>query len=149
MDRARARTSGRHRAAGVIVGAILLFTGCRAAPPGEHVTEEPVELEPVGGRGVNRIRLTANAARRLGIETAPVKKSRGSLVVPSAALIVDPNGVFWVYTNPEPLVFLRHEVGIRREEAGQAFLADGPIAGVRVVIVGVPELYGAETGVGH
>ena len=32
--------------------------------------------------------------------------------------LVDPDGVWWVYTNPEPLVFERHEIGLeRRREA--------------------------------
>ena len=82
--------------------------------------------------------------RRIDIDTTPVEKNATGLVVPSSAVFVDPNGVWWVYTNPEPLVFVRHEIGIEREEAGIAHLSSGPEAGTEVVTVGVPELYGVE-----
>jgi hypothetical protein len=63
-------------------------------------------------------------------------------------VLVDPDGVFWVYTNPEPLVFLRQEITIAREERDRTFLSAGPPPGSDVVTVGVPELYGAEYEIG-
>jgi len=68
-------------------------------------------------------------------------------VVPYAAVIYGVNGETWVYTNPEPLVFLRQPIVISYIEGDQAFLSEGPDIGTAVVTVGVAELYGAETGV--
>ena len=68
-------------------------------------------------------------------------------VVPYAAVIYGLNGETWVYTNPEPLVFIRAPIVISHIEGDQAFLTEGPETGTSVVIVGVAELYGAETGV--
>jgi hypothetical protein len=71
------------------------------------------------------------------------------IVVPSSALLVDPSGVFWVYTSPSPRVFVRHRVEVDREDEGRAFLRAGPALGTQVVTVGVAELYGAEFEIGH
>ncbi len=92
--------------------------------------------------------MTGSAAERLDIQTVPVASSGKGLVVPSDALYITAEGKFWVYTNPEPLVYVRHEVIIDRERGGQAFLTEGPTAGTEVVTIGVPELYGTETGNG-
>jgi hypothetical protein len=70
------------------------------------------------------------------------------LVVPSAAVFVDPEGHWWVYTNPEPLVFVRHEIDLDQQAGGRAYLSKGPPAGTKVVTVGVPELSGIEEGIG-
>jgi hypothetical protein len=68
--------------------------------------------------------------------------------VPFAAVFWDAEGQAWTYTNPEPLVFVRQTVAVERIDGDRALLTDGPAAGSSVVIVGVAELYGAETGVG-
>jgi hypothetical protein len=129
--------------------AVLLLSACAEPPSEEHVIDEPVTLERIDGTDLSRVILPARAAERLGIDTAPVERAGKRLVVPSAAVLVSPNGVFWVYTNPKPLVFVRDEIAIDFEDGDQAFLSDGPPPGTRVVTVGVPELYGAEFGIGH
>lgn len=135
------------RVAWVAVLALLLLSACAETASDEHVIDEPVTVEPIKGQVASRITLRASAAKRLDIQTSVVEINGNVMTVPSAAVLVDPSGVFWVYTNPEPLVFVRHKVNIDREEGDKAFLIDGPPAGTKVVIVGVPELYGSETGV--
>lgn len=68
-------------------------------------------------------------------------------VVPYAAVIYGLQGETWVYTNPEPLVFVRDPILVDYVEGDVAVLLDGPTAGTAVVTVGGAELYGAETGV--
>ena len=128
--------------------ATVLVAGCGKAPSDAHVIDEPATVEMVGAE-IARITLTERAVQRLDIQTAPVRSDDGPLVVPSAAIFVDPDGVFWVYTNPEPLVFLRQEVGLVRQDGEDTFLFKGPAVGTDVVTVGVPELYGAEYGIDH
>jgi hypothetical protein len=65
-------------------------------------------------------------------------------VVPYAAILYDTNGNTWVYTSPEPLVYVRHRVVVDYIEGELAVLSDGPGLGVAVVIVGATELNGAE-----
>jgi hypothetical protein len=124
----------------------LLLTACGGAVDDEYVIEEqPYTLEPIEGEEVLRVILTASAAEHIGIETVRVEKRGSRLVVPYGAVYIDAHGGFWVYTNPEPLVFVRAPIDIVHETSSQAFLADGPPAGTQVVTVGVPELYGSET----
>jgi hypothetical protein len=58
------------------------------------------------------------------------------------------NGAAWVYTAPEPLVYVRHPIVVDYVEGDRAVLSKGPPPGTAVVTVGVAELYGIEVGVG-
>lgn len=69
------------------------------------------------------------------------------LVVPFAAVLYGVNGETWVYTNPEPLVFVRAPVTVDYIVGDSVFLSDGPSVGAQVVTMGGSLLYGAETGV--
>jgi hypothetical protein len=130
----------------VIPIAALMLTTCGGTVTDEYVIEkQPYSLEPIEGEDVLRVILTESALEHIGIETIPVEKRGSRLVVPYDAVYIDAHGGFWVYTNPEPLVFVRAPIEISRESSTQAFLADGPPAGTQVVTVGAPELYGSET----
>ncbi len=69
-------------------------------------------------------------------------------VVPYSAVLYDLHGETWVYTSPEPLVFVRHPVRIDYIEGELAVLSEGPPSDTEVVTVGAGELFGAETGIG-
>jgi len=68
-------------------------------------------------------------------------------IIPYAAVIYDPQGATWVYTNPEPLVFVRQPIVVDYIKGESAILLEGPSAGTVVVTVGAAELFGTETGV--
>ncbi|HEX6306474.1 MAG TPA: hypothetical protein VFZ76_19900 [Anaerolineales bacterium] len=68
-------------------------------------------------------------------------------VVPYAAVLYGVNGETWVYTNPEPLVFVRSPITIDYIEGDLAVLSEGPEVGTAVVTLGAAELFGTETGV--
>ena len=93
--------------------------------------------------------LTEAAARRLGVQTTRVVEARRGSVVPSAAVFVDPDGAWWVYTNRPGVSYVRHEIEVLREDGERTVLSQGPEPGTEVVTVGVAELYGVEAGVGH
>ena len=109
-------------------------------------------LEPASGEGMPRVVLTAPTAERLGIQTAPVKAVSRSATTGGdqrttilySAVLYDVHGDTWVYTNPEPLVFVRHRVSIDRIDGDDAVLLDGPPAGTMTVTVGGAQLLGAE-----
>ena len=69
-------------------------------------------------------------------------------VVPYAAVLYDAKGDTWVFTNPNPLTFVRHPIHIDYIEGDLAVLSDGPASGTAIVVVGAAELFGAETGIG-
>jgi hypothetical protein len=128
--------------------AVVTLAACGGAVSDEYVREEPYSVESVEGDELPRITLTESAVERLGIETAAVESRGDELVVPYDAVFLDAHGDFWVYANPESLVFVREPIVIVRETSDRAFLAEGPPPGTDVVTVGVPELYGSETGFG-
>ena len=69
-------------------------------------------------------------------------------IIPYAAVLYDANGNAWVYTNPQPLVFIRQPVQIDTIAGDKVILVAGPPAGTAVVTVGGAELFGTEFGVG-
>ena len=87
--------------------------------------------------------------QRVGVKMTEPGSGTPKKVVPYAAVIYDVHGDTWVYTNPEPLVFVRSRVDIEYFDRDMAVLRDGPELGTQIVVVGAAELLGAESGVGH
>jgi hypothetical protein len=132
--------------------------------PGIHVwgaeaKNSAAKIEKLAGSDIARIILVDQASRRLGVQTAPVREiaitalgADGQTlerrkVIAYSAVIYDTAGKAWVYTNPEPLVYIRHAITIDYSEGNTTFLKNGPRQGTEVVVTGAAELYGAETGV--
>ena len=134
-------------ATGAILLAALVLGSCGTAE-GSAPADSPIQIEEIPGSEISRITLSESAAVRLDIQTASVESSGDGFVVPSASVIIDPDGVYWVYTNPDTNVFVRERIEPVVEEGLRAFFETGPEVGMSVVIVGVPELYGAEVGIG-
>ncbi len=88
------------------------------------------------------------AGQRLIVEVSLKGDQGPQLVVPVASLLYGLNGETWIYINPDHLQFLRVPVVVNYIIGDMVVLVDGPTAGTKVVTVGVPELYGADTGVG-
>ncbi len=68
--------------------------------------------------------------------------------IPYGAVLYDPTGKTWVYTNPSELVFVREPIQIQTIAGDDVILSEGPPSGAPVVTVGAAELYGTEFGVG-
>jgi hypothetical protein len=128
----------------VILGA-LTASGCGGAT--EHRSASaPVRIE--GSGDGTRLVLTARAAQRIGVRTAPVRRAGASRWrIPYAAVLYEPSGSAVTYTSPSPLHYARRPIVVDRIAGGAAVLRKGPPAGTRVVTVGAAELLGAEQGV--
>lgn len=110
---------------------------------------DPAQVEPIKGTGLNRVTLSAEAAKRIGIETAPVRATRTAdgkqrKVIPYAALLYTPNGRAFTYTSPENRVFVRRFVAVDGITGRRVLLSRGPPVGTAVVTVGSQELFGVE-----
>ncbi|HMN29880.1 MAG TPA: hypothetical protein PKE45_17140 [Caldilineaceae bacterium] len=134
----------------LLVLTMLPLAACTQAgeeAPGEE--SPPAQVEHLEGANPSRIVLTEEAAKRLDIQTAPIHEEqvKGVLrtVIPYAAVLYDPEGNTWTYTNSEPLTFVRQPIMVDRIQDGLAVLVDGPTTGTQVVTVGAEELYGAES----
>jgi hypothetical protein len=131
---------------------VALLSSCRALPEEPAATEKAASVEAIEGTDLTKVKVTAKAAERLGIQTARVREIalRGAKrkVVSYGALIYDADGTAFVYTNPEPLVFIRSKINVLSIEDDRVFFTGGPTTGTSIVIVGVPELFGIDSGVG-
>ena len=141
------RSVSRGKAVSTALSIALALTACSGNGEAAEL-EPPATKEPIEGTELYTVYLTEKAAERIDVKTTEVIEAEGSLAVPSAALIVDPAGIFWVYVTDEPFAYHRVEVSPVRETNGWAYFSEGPEPGTRVVIEGVPELYGEDTGVG-
>jgi hypothetical protein len=130
----------------IIVG--LLLPACT---PTAKVEEEikPVHLEPIAGTDLNNVILTADAAKRLDIQMAPVREEEMDgtqrTVIPYAAVLYESNGNTWVYVNTKPLTFMRQAIVIDYIKGDLAVLSNGPSPDTMVVTVGAAELFGSES----
>jgi hypothetical protein len=119
-----------------------------AAPPGAAaVTVEAGtdESQPA------TLTVSALAEKRLGIRTEAVRSVRtgsvSTLSLPYAALVYDAEGNPWAFSSPTPRTYVRVPLVIRTIEGDRVQLTSGPPAGTQVVVVGAPELVGAEAGI--
>ena len=145
MSRPCRRRSPLALAGLVSMAAAIALGSCTEVETESATGYEPAALEPVkGSEDLQKVTFTEEGARRVGLETGEVSRNGKRLVAPYAALLYDPEGKTYVYTNPKPLEYLRAPVEVDRIEGDRVLLTDGPPAGTKVVTVGVTEVYGTE-----
>ena len=148
------RKSKASFAVALLAGVLVATSEAGAASPTEAAAAlsagRPARLEAIDGSTIKKITLTPKAAQRLDIQTGQVRQdASGRKVVPYAAVVYDKDGSTWVYTNPQPLTYIRHAIIVELISGDDAVLKEGPDVGMRVATTGAPQLYGAEKGVGH
>jgi hypothetical protein len=143
---------GRLTLMGMIVS-ILPLAACSQHDSHAAHGEHPAQVDKIDGSELNRVTLTAKAAERIDLQTVSVREQdlNGSLlkVVPYSSLIYDPQGRTWVYVSQQARTFVREQVEVHWIDGDQVFLSEGPATGTEIASVGIAEIYGAETGVGH
>ncbi len=137
----------------VLIAAGVSLSACGEASTGyDYETashHEPAKLEPIKGTDVQRVIFDAEAAKRTGLQTAPIRQNGEGKIMPYAAVIYDAEGNAYAYTAPEPLTYVRQEVEIDRVDGDSVVLSAGPPAGTKVVTVGAAEVYGTEFEIAH
>jgi hypothetical protein len=134
----------------------LTLSGCAAGARNAPAEQgQPAKVEHISGGDRSRVRLTADAAKRVGITTvtiaaAPAVQGASGAprsVIPLAAILYDKDGRTWTYTEQQRLSFVPVQVTVARIDGDVATLTAGPAVGTPVVTVGGAELLGAEYGV--
>jgi hypothetical protein len=137
----------------VLIAGVASLSACGEASSGyDYETashHDPAELEPIKGTDVHRVRLDAEGAERIGLQTAPIRQNGQGTVIPHGAVIYDADGETFTYTAPEPLTYVRQSISIDHVVGDSVMLSDGPPAGTEVVTVGAAEIYGSEFEVAH
>lgn len=141
----------RGTAAAALLGCLAL-TGCGGPEATAGARDAPAQVRHPAGLAVGRITLSDEAARRLGVHTELVRQQDvngvPTRVIPYSAVLYDPTGATYAYSNPQPLVYIRVPLTVSRIDGEQVLLADGPPVGTAVVTVGAAELFGTEFDVG-
>ncbi len=150
------RRPGRLPATALAVAAMLVTGAGLSACSGAHTAsgsseEAPAAIEEVEEPEIPHLTLEKDVAHRIGIRTDPLRQAPpdGSTgppraLIPLTAVVYDPEGLTWVFTSPEPLVFIRTRVVLGQFGDGFAVVKSGPSAGAHVVTVGAAELLGIE-----
>ncbi|MCY2973037.1 MAG: efflux RND transporter periplasmic adaptor subunit [Planctomycetota bacterium] len=116
----------------------------------------PIEAPPTADAGsssadlyfeVSNQQSNLRPGQRIGIEL-PMESEVEATIVPAASVLYDINGGTWVYTQKEPLKFVRQRVTVLWFDGTQAILQRGPSSGTLVVADGAAELFGTEFGPG-
>lgn len=126
-----------------LVVAAVAVTACGGSS-GDGGGDEPATVTPIKGTDLNQVTLSAEAAKRLGIETAAVQQLGARTTVPYGAVVYNADGSTFTYTSPKPRVYVRAPITVVRIASGRAVLSKGPAVGTAVVTVGSQELYGSE-----
>jgi len=164
----RAKSTLTSAAAALALSALL---GACGGSSGESIPPSGQLIGATGGSS-GRIVLTALGAQRIGIETArasllpapaPIVKTtvvagvkhtttvrrrapRG-VIVPYSAIVYDPSGRTYVFTNTARLTYVETPINVDSISGNDAYLSSGPKPGTQVVTVGAEELYGVQAGV--
>jgi hypothetical protein len=137
----------------VLIASVVSLSACGEASTGyDYETashHEPAKLEPIKGTDVHRVIFDAEGAKRVGLQTAPIRQNGQGTVIPYDAVIYSPDGHTYTYTAPEPLTYVRQQIDIDHVVGDSAMLSDGPPVGTEVVTVGAAEVYGTEFEVAH
>ena len=143
------RRSSRSLALALAMGSLSMpLAACTQVEEFES-TYSPTTVEPIKGRDddIQRVTFTAEAARRVDLQTTTVRAGGRHTSIPYEALIYDEEGATFTYVSPKPLVFVRKAIDVVRVAGSRVVLREGPPAGTTVVTTGAPEVYSAEFGV--
>ena len=140
--------------AALLMLAALPLSACAPVATATATKPKPYKLEKPEGTSLTRLRIEQRVFDRIRIKTSTIREverfggETARKVVDYAAVVYEPKGDTAIYTNPEPLVFVRQPIKVDYIDGDVAVLADGPPAGTAVVTVGTAELLGMEFGVG-
>jgi hypothetical protein len=133
---------------GLMAGAGVILAGCGSAGPAQV---SPAKVTPIAGSQVQRLQLTGEAIKRLGIVLQPVRAAPAAKVqtgarevIPYSAVVYDTDGSTWTYANTAVRTYVRQPITIAAIRGNIAVLSAGPPVGTEVVTVGATELLGTE-----
>jgi hypothetical protein len=136
--------------AAITVGA----SGCsEAGASNEESPETAVTVEEPAEEGQPaRLTVSERAEQRLGLKTEPVRPLTGQAngateVIAYSAVVYDEDGKSWAFSAPSPRTYIRVPIVISSIAGQTVQLKSGPPVGTQVVVVGAPELVGAEAGI--
>jgi hypothetical protein len=133
---------------------VIGLSGCSLADASHQVppAEQAVHVETTGEGQPAKIIISERAEQRLGIRSVAVRavpdaQGKPALVVPYAAVVYDADGKSWAFSAPAVRTYIRVPIQISSITGDVVQLSSGPKVGTQLVVVGAPELVGAEAGI--
>ena len=147
----------KRRGLASFVAALAMITfgasGCsEAGASNEENPDTAVMVETAEEGQPARITVSERAEQRLGIRTEPVRPISGrpggaTELISYSAVVYDADGKSWAFSAPSPRTYIRVPIEISSISGKAVQLKSGPPIGTQVVVVGAPELVGAEAGI--
>ena len=127
-------------------------SGCsQAGASNESNSETAVKVESAGEDQPARITVSERAEERLGLRTEPIRAVSGqpgvTEMISYSAVVYDSNGKPWAFSAPSPRTYVRVPIDISSITGKTVQLKSGPPVGTQAIVVGAPELVGAEAGI--
>ncbi|WP_225802229.1 efflux RND transporter permease subunit [Streptomyces sp. NK15101] len=154
------RRTRRRWAAGLSAAGLLLAGGAglsacadsnpSSASAAEHTDNLPAQIEDVAEGKIPRLTLAEDVVERIHLTTEPLRQAPldgagpPQTLIPLSAVVYDPEGETFAFTNPEPHVYLRTPVELGQFGEDHAVVKSGIATGTPVVTVGAAELLGIE-----
>src|SRR5215471_13931654 len=122
---------------GLMAGAGVILAGCGAAASAEV---PPAKVTPIAGSQVQRLQLTGQTIKRLGIVVQPVRAAKVQAgareVNPYTAVVYDTDGSTWAYANTAARTYVRQPITVAAIQGSIAVLSAGPPVGTEYDISG-------------
>jgi hypothetical protein len=106
-----------------------------------------VKVSPVSVQGPE-VSLTPEAIKRLELRVIKLDSTVRQVIIPNSAVIYDPQGNVWVYIEKRAGTFERVQIEVKKIKVKLATVEFHLPLPHKLVVSGVAELYGAESGVG-
>ena len=120
-------------------------SGCDRSGADAASEDPPAQIEEIPGSDVKKVIFTEDADAAIGVVTGAVARNEnGQLTIPYAALIYYVDGTTWAYTEPGEREYVRAPITVSSIVGDTVILTEGPPVGTPVVVVGAPEVLGAE-----
>jgi len=139
--------------AAALAAITLSVSGCsEAGASNEENPETAVTVERAEEGQPASITVSERAEQRLGLKTEPVRPLTGQAngateVIAYSAVVYDEDGKSWAFSAPSPRTYIRVPIVISSITGQTVQLKSGPPLGTQVVVVGAPELVGADAGI--
>jgi hypothetical protein len=139
--------------AAALAAITLSVSGCsEAGASNEENPDTAVTVERAEEGQPASITVSERAEQRLGLKTEPVRPLTGQAngateVIAYSAVVYDEDGKSWAFSAPSPRTYIRVPIVISSITGQTVQLKSGPPLGTQVVVVGAPELVGAEAGI--
>jgi hypothetical protein len=139
--------------AAALAAITLSVSGCsEAGASNEENRDTAVTVETAEEGQPASITVSERAEQRLGLKTEPVRPLTGQAngateVIAYSAVVYDEDGKSWAFSAPSPRTYIRVPIVISSITGQTVQLTSGPPLGTQVVVVGAPELVGAEAGI--